>query len=221
MLINPGHTSASNFIFDMFLICSPVISQFLSIVSRLGKISWLIVIIVTNISKLAEEGFDWKDENILIEHNLLVIIQFILFLSSYQHIYLLSLFLMLKEENWNTIYQPFLIGLKFLIPYLLVNADDKLSETLGKLSQVVALARGRDIAPSEWIDSEWMPCIRWSPVSAGFSKEIIDLLPQCLRPTTCKLYERNHRKFFSGQKAKKPQLSFKKITSQTIDFWQN
>lgn len=78
MLINPGHTSASNFIFNMFLICSPVISQFLPIVSRLGKISWLIVIIVTNISKLAEEGFDWKDENILIEHNLLVIIHFIL-----------------------------------------------------------------------------------------------------------------------------------------------
>lgn len=125
---------------------------------------------------------------------------------------------MLKEENWNIIYQPFLIGLKFLIPYLLVNADDKLSETLGKLSQVVALARGRDIAPSEWIDSEWMPCIRWSPVSAGFSKEIIDLLPQCLRPTTCKLYERNHRKFFFGQKAKDLRFPLRRLQVKRLIF---
>lgn len=59
----------------------------------------------------------------------------------------MPLSLMLKQENWNIIYQPFLIGLKAFIPYPLVSADDKLSEALGKLSQVVALARERNIAP--------------------------------------------------------------------------
>lgn len=54
---------------------------------------------------------------------------------------------MLKQENWNIIYQPFLIGLKDFIPYSLVSADDKLSEALGKLSRVLALARERNIAP--------------------------------------------------------------------------
>lgn len=54
---------------------------------------------------------------------------------------------MLKQENWNIIYQPFLIGLKDFIPYPLVSADDKLSEALGKLSQVLALARERNIVP--------------------------------------------------------------------------
>lgn len=199
------------FVFLLFL-------NYLSIVSRLGVINWLIVIIVTNISKLAGEVFDCKDENILTEHNLLVIIHFISsYLPTSTYIFY-PFFLMLKEENWNIIYQSFLIGLKILIPYPLVNADDKLSETLGKLSQVAALARGRDIAPREWIDSERMPCIRWSPVLAGFSKEIIDLLPPCLRPTTCKLYERNHRKFFFGQKAKDLRFPLRRLKVKLLIF---
>lgn len=86
MLINPGYTSALSFIFDM-LICFIVISQFLSIVSRLGVINWLIVIILTNISKLVGEAFDCKEENILKEHNLLVIIHFISYLPTSTYIF--------------------------------------------------------------------------------------------------------------------------------------
>lgn len=89
-----------------------------------------------------------------------------------------------------------------------MSVDDKLSEALGKLSQVVALAReGTLLLNSGLILNECL--VLHDPQSQqDFKKRLLTCCPMS-RPSICKSYDRNHGKFISLDSKKKNSDSFK------------
>ena len=63
-----------------------------------------------------------------------------------------------------------------------------------------------------------MPCIRWSPVSAGFSKEIIDFLPNVLGQQPLNHMTETTESLFLWTERKRIQIALKKIETSTIAF---
>lgn len=136
---------------------------------------------------------------------------FTLFLLSFQleQVTAYPFHFILKQNDWCIIQRPFLMGSQSCILYPSVSSDDKHQKLWGNHPRWWLWQGKGKFAPKWWIDSDCVSYIRWSPVSAGFSKRIIDFLPQCLRPTTCKSYVRDQREFISWDGQKQNSDSFK------------